>query len=105
MKIIDLEVLRELSDEELAAQGGVAWSNTYKSISLSQSDCISKATIATSKAGLSPQITGDSVYANTGDGNTVVTRCVASKGLVYFFGAGYGDTPSVLVNAVSNNFG
>ena len=105
MKIILIEVLRELSDEELATQGGVEWGNSYKTISLSQSDCISKATLATSQAGLTPEFIGNSVYADTGDGNTVVTRCVAEKGLVYFFAPGYGDTPSVLVNAVINNFG
>lgn len=105
MKIIDLEVLRELSDDELAAQGGITWSTDWKSISLSQSDCISKATLATSQAGLSPQVSQYAVYAYTSDGNEAVTSCVAEKGLVYFFGAGYGDTPKVLVSAVYNNFG
>ncbi|MBW4689707.1 MAG: hypothetical protein KME40_32590 [Komarekiella atlantica HA4396-MV6] len=103
----DTKGFRELSDiESSLVTGGVAWSTSWKDTSLTQNDCENTARLAILRSGLNAQYANPQTwYAYSGD-NVVFARCVGSKNLVYFTGAGsssFSDVSTLREN-VSNNF-
>lgn len=99
MKLNDLEVLRELSDQELAVQAGAApgLSVDAKSTKLSLQDCIDKATLGLVREGYTniSSGTGSNAFGNGSDfqfgfyGDYVAAiTCVDPRDLVFISVAG-----------------
>lgn len=107
MKLNDLEVLRELSDQELAVQAGAAPSLfiDFKSTKLSLQDCLDKATLGLVREGYTDISSGiGSVGSGKGSGvqfgfsgdYVASITCVDPKDLVFISVAGPSINTSTL---------
>ena len=88
MELKDLEVMRELTDQELVMQGGLFAASRSKVTNLSTADCVDELTVSMIQAGLDPTANSPIVLASPDGNNIVGGRCVASSNIVFVYAVG-----------------